>query len=800
MSAYKTYAILVRDDSGMDKIVIFDPISLTLVDGQRFSAIDTSLPLLDAGVKGAIPQMVSTASGGGDFLIGGDSLFVSPNGGKSIFAVALRSRNPALPAVGLGATEFIKQIATSWIDGGFAALTSTNRVFYGDIGLPTAIEIAAGIPAGQLVSIGFDGLNRLNVFTPSATTPFVNSRIIAIENELKSPRAPLANNPQLSCPFQRWETDLSSEYVLDIDESVSVSSSIVLKPGWDNGISVTFSNYTVISMTSNSTQSHVSSTMDASAIESRKLNLILKPRNASISGRTEIKVRPKVGNLACNTLQKVSTVLVGCPPKRRLVFRDPTTVVVQKSPVAAVDAHAPHGSSVSSQSQSPVSSPNPALLANCSSAPATYTLPAGSWVSSFQTWLRPSYEKTQAYNCTAYGLPASSYYGNVFSPVFELYDGDVFVKTVKADVALWEENGRNTFDYNMTNAQAGCNFAAQNWISMTKESNDYLASWGPSNYSPCYGPAAYNMTPQDANAQYTIFNGTNNLGIIWKGGIDGMYLFTARVLDPNYSYCTLTTQFSVYVYGAPIPIGQQVGIVLGMTASICAFLGISYLWYLRARRKEAKEKEDKDEREREEAEKGVEKDEQFLWKDKTEYTAEAAPKAEQNDQSETQKADEKDALIAEKDKQIHELQDSYRRCLADMENMRTRTRKEVENASAYSITKFAKDLLETTDVLDMALKSVPESERNGSNKHLKDLFSGVSMTRDNLLKTFKRFGIEPYNPVGEVFDPNLHQALFKAPIPGKEPGTVSECVKIGFMIGGRVLRPAQVGVVTGGDS
>jgi molecular chaperone GrpE len=131
-----------------------------------------------------------------------------------------------------------------------------------------------------------------------------------------------------------------------------------------------------------------------------------------------------------------------------------------------------------------------------------------------------------------------------------------------------------------------------------------------------------------------------------------------------------------------------------------------------------------------------------------------------------------------------------------MENMRVRTRKEVENATSYSITKFAKDLLETSDVLDLALKSVPESEREGSNKHLKDLFSGVSMTRDNLLKTFKRFGIEAFNPVGETFDPNLHQALFQAPIPGKEAGTVFECTKVGFMINGRVLRPAQVGVVS----
>jgi nitrate reductase gamma subunit len=80
----------------------------------------------------------------------------------------------------------------------------------------------------------------------------------------------------------------------------------------------------------------------------------------------------------------------------------------------------------------------------------------------------------------------------------------------------------------------------------------------------------------------------------------------------------LTTQFAINVYGAPIAVGEQVGIVIGMTAGIAAFLGLSYMWYLRARRKEAKEKEEEDEREREEAEKGGEEEEVYLWKDKME--------------------------------------------------------------------------------------------------------------------------------------------------------------------------------------
>ncbi|KAI9099399.1 GrpE-domain-containing protein [Phlyctochytrium arcticum] len=152
------------------------------------------------------------------------------------------------------------------------------------------------------------------------------------------------------------------------------------------------------------------------------------------------------------------------------------------------------------------------------------------------------------------------------------------------------------------------------------------------------------------------------------------------------------------------------------------------------------------------------------------------------------------AQLAEKDKQIAALQDSYRRALADAENVRQRAKKEVAEAKEYAVTKFAKDLIGTADVLEIAINAVPKEELT-SNKHLNDLHTGVSMTQSNLVSTFRRFNIEKFNPVDEVFDPNFHEALFQAPIPGKEPNTVFEVAKTGYKIGARVLRPAQVGVV-----
>lgn len=168
-------------------------------------------------------------------------------------------------------------------------------------------------------------------------------------------------------------------------------------------------------------------------------------------------------------------------------------------------------------------------------------------------------------------------------------------------------------------------------------------------------------------------------------------------------------------------------------------------------------------------------------------------------------AEELTAALAEKEKKLAEIQDAYLRCLADQENLRVRTRKEITQTQEFAIQKFAKDLLDTVDILGMALNSVPENLRSKEEaaKHdlekvadqLSNLYTGVSMTETELLKILKRHGVERYSPEGEVFDPNLHQALFQAPMPDKEAGTVFSVQKAGFMLKDRVLRPAQVGVV-----
>ena len=159
-------------------------------------------------------------------------------------------------------------------------------------------------------------------------------------------------------------------------------------------------------------------------------------------------------------------------------------------------------------------------------------------------------------------------------------------------------------------------------------------------------------------------------------------------------------------------------------------------------------------------------------------------------------------------------------------NLQRNAAREKEQTRDFAITRFASDLLETVDVLSIALKSVPQSVLTSSSTpastapsdvddsspppsdtpssdtpppktpevYLQELHTGVEMTQRLLLQTLFKFHIKPFDPTGDRFDPNLHEALYQAPIPDKEPGTVIDCQKVGYKIKDRVLRAAQVGV------
>ncbi len=144
-----------------------------------------------------------------------------------------------------------------------------------------------------------------------------------------------------------------------------------------------------------------------------------------------------------------------------------------------------------------------------------------------------------------------------------------------------------------------------------------------------------------------------------------------------------------------------------------------------------------------------------------------------------------------------DLKDKLLRTLAEMENLRRRTEKDVADAKAYAVTNFAKDMVGAADNLRRALESLPADIRVKADAAVKGMVDGVELTERDLIKTLERHGVKRLDPIGQKFDPNLHQAIFEAPDPAIAKGAVMQVVQSGFTIGGRVLRPALVGVSSG---
>jgi len=156
------------------------------------------------------------------------------------------------------------------------------------------------------------------------------------------------------------------------------------------------------------------------------------------------------------------------------------------------------------------------------------------------------------------------------------------------------------------------------------------------------------------------------------------------------------------------------------------------------------------------------------------------------------------AVLQNLQKENAEVKDRLLRTLADQENLRRRTEREVADARVYGVTSLARDLLSLADNLARAIDNIPAEVLATAEGPFKALIEGVDLSAKDFLAILNRHGIKKLDPKGEKFDPNLHQAMFEAPNPNVPTGTVTEVMQSGWTIGERVLRPAMVGVSKGG--
>jgi len=184
--------------------------------------------------------------------------------------------------------------------------------------------------------------------------------------------------------------------------------------------------------------------------------------------------------------------------------------------------------------------------------------------------------------------------------------------------------------------------------------------------------------------------------------------------------------------------------------------------------------------------------------DEADATATDETKTEDEAATEEEAVDEKEIELKQLKEKVSELEQRLLRSYAEQENIRSIAKRDVQSARDFSIKKFAKTLLDVSDNLSRALDAVPEELRKDTEHHavLAALYEGIEMTENGLLKSFGQNGLTKFcEEPGDVFDPTKHEALFEYPDPEKEPGTVGQVMKVGFMLNSRVLRPAEVGII-----
>ena len=144
------------------------------------------------------------------------------------------------------------------------------------------------------------------------------------------------------------------------------------------------------------------------------------------------------------------------------------------------------------------------------------------------------------------------------------------------------------------------------------------------------------------------------------------------------------------------------------------------------------------------------------------------------------------------EEKLAEAQEQVLRILADSENLRRRLEREKEDLGNYIIADFAKEILSVVDNLQRALKSI--ENKNGDEEALSKFVEGIELTEKQLSGSLEKYKINKINSLNELFDPNLHQAMYEVEGEDSEAGKVSEVIQDGYTIGERLLRPSMVGV------
>ncbi len=179
-----------------------------------------------------------------------------------------------------------------------------------------------------------------------------------------------------------------------------------------------------------------------------------------------------------------------------------------------------------------------------------------------------------------------------------------------------------------------------------------------------------------------------------------------------------------------------------------------------------------------------------MTKKKEQKTQKSASNKAKEELEDNSKIEDLESQLQEAQQSAKDNWDKLLRSQAEMENLKRRTTKDLENAHKFALDGFVKALLEVSDSLTMGIKSAKDKKAT-----IETTTEGLELTMKVFNSTLEKFGVESINPIDEKFDPELHEAVTMVPMPDKKSNTVLEVIQTGFTLNGRLVRPALVIVV-----
>ena len=179
-----------------------------------------------------------------------------------------------------------------------------------------------------------------------------------------------------------------------------------------------------------------------------------------------------------------------------------------------------------------------------------------------------------------------------------------------------------------------------------------------------------------------------------------------------------------------------------------------------------------------------------MTKKKEQKTQKSASNKAKEELEDNSKIEDLESQLQEAQQSAKDNWDKLLRSQAEMENLKRRTTKDLENAHKFALDGFVKALLEVSDSLTMGIKSAKDEKAT-----IETTTEGLELTMKVFNSTLEKFGVDSINPVDEKFDPELHEAVTMVPMPDKKSNTVLEEIQTGFTLNGRLVRPALVIVV-----